>query len=112
MASVLEETLYWQIRMAGLPMPECEYCFDARPIPRKWRADFAWVEARLLVEVEGGTWVDGRHGRGQGMQDDMDKYNQAAMQGWTVLRFTGHDVDSGGALNDIETVLKLKGVMA
>ena len=50
--SHLEDTLLWQIKAAGLPMPEREY----RAVKgRMFRFDFAWTEPnhRLLIEVNG-----------------------------------------------------------
>ena len=39
------------------PALEREYRFHHE---RRWRADFAHVEARVLIEIEGGIWVNGR----------------------------------------------------
>lgn len=68
-----------------LPEPVREYRFDDN---RKWRFDFAFVDARVSVELEGGVWARGRHTRGRGFIGDCDKYNAAAASGWLVLRFT------------------------
>lgn len=65
--------------------PVREYTFAP---PRRWRFDFAWPEARVAVEVEGGTWDRGRHTRGAGYAGDCAKYNAAVLGGWRVLRFT------------------------
>ena len=54
--------------------------------PRRWRFDYAIVEQRIAVEVEGGVWTRGRHTRGSGFLKDMDKYNAAAVEGWCVIR--------------------------
>ena len=70
---------------------------------RKWRFDFCWPEYRLAVEVEGGTWQRGRHQTGTGYEQDCRKYNQAALDGWRVFRFTTDMVKSAEA---IDTVLK------
>ena len=48
--SELEELLAFQMRAAGLPEPEREYRFHEK---RRYRADFAWPDHRLLVEGEG-----------------------------------------------------------
>ena len=69
----------------GLPEPEREYRFHN---VRKWRFDFSWPDYMVAVEIEGGTHVRGRHNRGRGFTEDCYKYNAAALQGWTVLRFT------------------------
>ena len=98
-ASDLEETLAMHMRAVGIPDPVREYKFDPK---RRWRADFAWPELMLLVEVEGGIWTNGRHTRGKGFEADCEKYNEAALDGWTVLRFTGTHIKDGRALQMIE----------
>jgi very-short-patch-repair endonuclease len=99
--SPLEATLGQHMRAAGLT-PEREYRFHPT---RRWRFDFAFTEQKLAVECEGGSWVNGRHVRGAGFEADTEKYNAAAMQGWTVLRFTSRMIKSGEALKQIEQVL-------
>lgn len=74
---------------------------------RKWRADFYLTGTKLLVEVEGGIWSNGRHTRGSGYQADMEKYNAAAMLGYTVLRFSTADVKSGRAIESIKGMVKV-----
>ena len=53
---------------------------------RLWRFDFAWPDHKLALEVDGGIWVRGAHGRGTGIQRDQEKLNAAAVLGWRVLR--------------------------
>jgi hypothetical protein len=53
---------------------------------RRWRFDFAHPETRTAIEIEGGTWSGGRHTRGAGFVRDAEKYNTAALCGWTVFR--------------------------
>lgn len=88
-----------QLRALKLTGFQREYVFAS---PRKWRADFAHVAARLLVEVEGGVWKNGAHNRGKGFTEDCEKYNAAAMLGWTLLRFTTDMVKTGAAAKMIE----------
>jgi len=76
---------------------EAEYRF----CDRRWRFDFAFPLKRVAVEVEGGIYNYGRHNRPTGMIADMEKYNEAAAMGWTVLRFTPQQVKSGEAINKI-----------
>lgn len=92
--SQLESEFLIACRQLGLPEPEREFRFAP---PRRWRADFAWPTLRVLVEIEGGTWINGRHNRGAGFEADMEKYNAAAMASWTVLRFGSGAVKSGEA---------------
>ena len=103
--SHLEETLLWQIKAAGLPMPEREY----RAVKgRMFRFDFAWTAPnhRLLVEVNGGTYTKGAHSTGQGIARDYEKANLAVLQGWRVLSFDGKSVKSGEAVETIRKALE------
>ena len=77
--------LLW--RVAGGPPLEREVRFHPS---RRWRADFAHLPTRTLIEIEGGIFMPkgGRHNRGIGYAKDAEKYLEAAMEGWTVLRLT------------------------
>lgn len=55
---------------------------------RKWRFDLAIPSVKLAVEIEGAVYSNGRHTRGSGFLKDIEKYNTAAIMGWTLLRFT------------------------
>ena len=89
-----------------LPEPEAEYRFAA---PRRWRFDLAWPALRLALEVEGGTWVSGRHTRGAGFEKDCEKYNEAALLGWTVLRVTPGMIEDGRAVELVERGVQVRG---
>lgn len=80
-------------------MPTPEYRFHAT---RRWRFDFAWPDRKVALEVEGGVFIQGRHSRGVGMVKDMEKYGEAAVQGWRVLRVTPKQVIDGTALRLVE----------
>ena len=98
----LELELLAQIRMVGLPEPVREY----RAIPgRRFRFDFAWVEQRLLVEVQGAIFVKGGHSSGVGIMRDHEKNNLAVLNGWRVIYVNSKTIDSGKAIRDIETAL-------
>jgi very-short-patch-repair endonuclease len=107
--SALEDRLEVQLAEAyqpmqtGAPMWEREYRFHPT---RKWRFDFAWPSRKLAVEIEGGTWVRGRHGSGVGVYNDAEKYNEAALLGWTLLRVTSNMVKDGEALEWIRRGLE------
>lgn len=86
MPSNLEKkfTLFWK----ALGGPELKP--EVRVIPtRRWRFDFAHERTRIAFEIEGGVWTGGRHTRGDGFTEDCEKYNEAALAGWTVFRITG-----------------------
>lgn len=82
----------------GLPAKREFYFWPGR----RFHFDLAYPEVKLAVEIEGGTWSRGRHVRPQGFERDCVKYNGAALQGWTVLRFTTGMVIDGRALETIQ----------
>ena len=96
-----ERILELQLRFAGIPF-EREFKFHAT---RKWRADFRITGHMILVEVEGGVYSNGRHTRGTGYEADAEKYSTAAIEGWTVLRYTTGQVQKGLALQGIQKIL-------
>lgn len=76
----------WE-RQGGPELVE-EYKFHPT---RRWRADFAHLPTRTLIEIEGGAY-GGRHTRGKGFVEDLDKYATAWLHGYTVLRIGAHQV--------------------
>ena len=101
--SALESAAALQIRALALPEPEREYRFLP---PRRWRFDFAWPALMVALEVEGGVHSGGRHTTGPGFTRDCEKYNEAALRGWTVIRVTGHHIDSGDMAAWLERALQ------
>jgi len=55
---------------------------------KDWRFDICFPDIKLAVECEGGTWIQGRHVRGIGFENDSIKYNAAAELGFILLRYT------------------------
>ena len=94
----------------GLPRPETEVLF-ARP--RRWRADYCWPAAKVIVEREGGIFRGGRrpgtagqgHSAGRAILRDMEKSNAAQLLGFVYLRYTPRDLDSGAVLPTLAQVL-------
>lgn len=64
---------------------EKEYKFHPT---RKWRFDYAIPAIRMAIEVEGGVWTGGRHTSSRGFLGDMEKYNEAALSDWCLVRTT------------------------
>ena len=122
MKSELEEQLLFQIKAAGMAVPEREYrfamhhvgagpCIRARLLKaglKDWRADFAYPSSMLLIEVEGGGWSGGRHTRGAGFEEDLIKYQAAMRLGYNVYRCSGAMVKSGDALKTIEILMWMR----
>lgn len=98
-----EEAFARQLIVEGIDGFEREYRFHPE---RRWRFDFANLELKLAVEVEGGIYSRGRHTRGSGFEKDAEKYNAAAMDGWMVLRYSTQQVKRGEAIRDVKRVLR------
>ena len=103
MTSPLEDLFAMQLDAAGLT----GYVREYQAIPgRKFRFDFCFREERLLIEINGGTYNGGSHGRGCGISRDYTKANLAVVNNWRVLSFDTKQVKSGEALQVTEQVLK------
>jgi very-short-patch-repair endonuclease len=118
MTSLAEQTLAAQLEQAGIPF-EREVMFAAPK--RRWRADFAVYQVfagmlsqrpELLVEIDGGAFIGGRHSRGQGVANDCEKTSAAAILGYRVIRTTPAQVADGTALSWIQQALGLAEVAA
>ena len=82
-------------------VPEFKFCST-----RKWRFDFCDFPTMLAFEIEGSIWGGrGRHVRGQGFSDDCEKYNEAQLMGFVVLRFSTGQVLKGKAVKVITRAL-------
>lgn len=105
------ETLIGQVRLAGLPEPRREYIFHAK---RRWRFDLDWKRHGRLVacEVDGGIWMQTDTGRSKGhahpvrFQSDLEKFNEAALYGWLVIRVTPEMVRDGRAIGWLQRALE------
>lgn len=82
--------------LTHLPAPVLEYRFHPT---RKWRFDLAWPSLLLAVEIDGGLFVAGRHSRGAGIRDAMEKTAHALMLGWRVMPLCPDHIKSGQALD-------------
>jgi very-short-patch-repair endonuclease len=89
----------------GLPIPVLEYRFH--PV-RRWRFDAAFIEQRIALEIDGGLFIGGRHTRGAGAERDMEKFAEAMILGWRVLRVSPGQLKSGQAALWLASLL-LKG---
>ena len=74
---------YWRV-LNGPPL-EPEYKFLPK---RKFRFDFASPKNFVAIELQGGTWANGRHSRGAGYTNDCIKLNLATLAGWRLFWLT------------------------
>ncbi|MBF2753922.1 MAG: hypothetical protein ISN29_01495 [Gammaproteobacteria bacterium AqS3] len=95
-----ERILLDQLNFAGHDF-ETEYRFEPA---RKWRADFYFALANLIVEIEGigyGRSVS-RHQIGYGYESDCEKYNAIINKGISLFRFTPNMVKGSGRRRSVK----------
>lgn len=105
--SRLETELAGHLSVMGLK-PESQYRFHPE---RRWRLDFAFPDLRIGVEIDGGIFAAenggevGKHARGAGRCNDMEKRNAAAELGWVILNYGPPHVRSGEAALQISRLV-------
>lgn len=82
--SNLESAMDRLIVRHGLPVPERQHRLEGT----RYRLDYAWPGARLAVEVDGYD----SHSALEAFRHDRQRQNAVVLAGWTVLRFSWHDV--------------------
>lgn len=98
------------ITFRALEIPEAVAEYRFAP-PRRWKFDFCWMDGRVALEIEGGVWNYGRHNRAAGFIKDMEKYSEAAILGWCVIRCTPDQVEDGTAAILVQRALIARGVL-
>lgn len=83
-----------------------EYKFHSK---RKWRFDYALIDLKIAIEVEGGNFIQGRHNRGKGYEKDCEKYREAVILGWKLLRYTTNELNENPhrIIDDIQRIIKI-----
>ena len=103
--SDLEELFAFQLDALGLT----GYLREYQAVKgRKFRWDFCYECARLLIEVNGSTFTKGGHSTGTGIRRDYEKSNLAQLAGWRCLMFDGEMVRSGEAVEIVRKALEAK----
>ena len=101
--SELERRFRVLLRSARLPEPSWQY----RP---PWggsligRVDAAWVDRKLIVELDGRRW----HSRDEAFEADRRRDQLAAVHGWRVVRFTWRQVvdDPSAVIRVLQALLR------
>lgn len=86
----------------GLPKPVAEFKWHPT---RKFRADYAWPEHRVLLELQGGVYTFGKHGRGSGIVKDMEKVSEASALGWLTIQILPKDLMSVKTTNYVKQAI-------
>lgn len=93
--------------------PHCDHqkkrfrCVKCGARLRQWRFDYLF-EDWLAVEQCGGVWTRGHHSRGQDQLDDWEKWNEAAILGYSLLFFSPQQLENGSAFAVIKRCLHSK----
>lgn len=111
-----EDALEAELKARGFPMHARHYRFAKAAIGRQWHFDFAFLDLKIAIEVEGlvvrrigGQMVSmGRHANVAGFREDCLKYAWAAVLGWTVLRFEQSQI-KGDGIDMIERLFAARG---
>lgn len=78
----------WSIYAPGYPLADDR---DSLKLPfansgRRFLADFVHVETKVAIELQGGIWTGGKHGRGPGIATDALKLAIAQRNGWQLYQ--------------------------
>lgn len=85
----------------GIPAPIFEFVH----IPsRRFRLDLCWPDKKIGIEVQGGIWVQGKHGRGSGIRKDMDKRNLQILSGWRVFEVEPRELLSQKTIDMVKAI--------
>lgn len=109
MTSALEDSFAFQLDALGLTGYVREFVAIKG---RRFRFDFAYIqpEHRLLVEIQGGVWSGGAHGRPTGISRDYEKINLAVQNNWKVVQFDTKMVKNGEAIECVKRILEASNV--
>lgn len=70
---------------------------------RQWRFDMAIPALKIAIEYEGTMSKKSRHTSVTGYTGDLEKYNEASMLGWTLLRYNAMNISN--APTDVKRVI-------
>jgi very-short-patch-repair endonuclease len=105
-ANSLPETKFAHLWAATYPELDLHYELQFAH-PRRFTFDFASVQAKVAVEIQGGVWIEkSGHNSGNGLRSDYEKAKLAAEFGWVLLPITAEQVECGDTLGRIAKVIK------
>lgn len=93
--SIPEDNLAWQLTQLKVPYVRQHKIHSER----RFKADFFFPQSSLVVEVQGGGWVNGHHSRGKGMENDAEKSFYIATVPARLITVTPKQVFNGLALD-------------
>jgi very-short-patch-repair endonuclease len=104
--SDLEDTFAFQLTTAGI---EFEQQVKGLIPGRQFVMDFFFRKAKLIVEINGGTWMQkSGHNTARGIQRDYEKANLAQLNGFMYLQYTSKELDNLEALDTVKQLLEME----
>lgn len=75
----------------------------------RFRADYFCPNLRLIIELNGGQWKNGRHNRGgKSYETDLLKINLAQRNNYQIWQYTYEMISRGELKKDLEEWIKSK----
>lgn len=69
--------------------PKIDLISEFKPIPkRRFRADYAHIPSKVLIEIQGATWTKGGHSSGGGIERDYIKGNLSILHGYVTFQLS------------------------
>ena len=76
------------------------------PTYRRFRADYYIPKMKIIIEINGGQYVNGRHNRaGKGYENDLIKSNLANINGFYYLQYTYQQLNKRLYVNDLRAII-------
>lgn len=92
-----EREFFFYLKTLAPPALIDQLSYNYRFHPRrKWRFDFALPDIKIAIEIEG-VFYSGRtsrHTTAAGYAQDCEKYNNAVLAKWWILRYTNYQIRS------------------
>lgn len=90
-------------RAHQLPEPEVEV--EGLVPGRKFRVDYLFRDAKVVLEQNGAIWKKGGHSSGTGLLRDYEKSNLLQLAGYRYLQFTPGQLTNGDCLPLLKILL-------
>lgn len=73
--------------------PDIDLEAEVRIIPnRRFRHDYIHKKSKVAIEINGGTYIRGRHTRGKALENEYTKVMLAAKQGYLTLFLSANQI--------------------
>lgn len=73
---------------------------------RRFRFDFGYLPSKVLIEINGGNWIRGRHVRPASINNEYEKYNLAVAHGYVVFTLSPEMITEQWLQIIVDTIYK------